>query len=261
MKHGICLLSVIPGRSEPNDRSEMVTQLLFGELAEIKKVNEKWIQIKTLHDKYQCWVDKQQIVILSEKEFNQLSHEQVILTEDVFTPIHDLEKDEMFPILLGSRLSNLNKEGNRMTIGKRTFEIHGHFRTTNDKANRSAIINDALLYLNSPYLWGGRSPVGIDCSGFVQVVYALNGIQLPRDAYQQAEVGQPLSFIEEAEEGDLAFFDNEDGKIVHVGIMMKDHRIIHASGKVRIDRMDHQGIYRNETKDYSHKLRIIKKIF
>ncbi len=103
--------------------------------------------------------------------------------------------------------------------------------------------------------------MGIDCSGFVQMVYGLNGVSLPRDAYQQAELGQSLSFIEEAAEGDLAFFDNADGKIVHVGIILKDHRIIHSSGKVRIDRMDHQGIFRAESKEYSHSLRIIKKIF
>ena len=125
----------------------------------------------------------------------------------------------------------------------------------------AAIIENAFLYMNSPYLWGGKSPLGIDCSGYVQMVYAMNGIDLPRDAYLQAEIGQSLSFIEEAEEGDLAFFDNDDGKIIHVGIMLKDHRIIHASGKVRVDRIDHQGIFRNESNDYSHSLRIIKKIF
>ena len=102
--------------------------------------------------------------------------------------------------------------------------------------------------------------MGIDCSGFTQMVYGMNGISLPRDAYQQAESGHALSFIEEAEEGDLAFFDNNDGRITHVGIMLKKHRIIHASGKVRVDRIDHQGIFRDDLNDYSHSLRIIKKI-
>ena len=116
------------------------------------------------------------------------------------------------------------------------------------------------MYINSPYLWGGRSPFGIDCSGFVQLVYRMNGIQLPRDASDQAKIGQTLSFIEEAEEGDLAFFDNNEGDIIHVGIMLEDNRIIHASGKVRIDKIDHQGIYNVDTKQYSHRLRIIKAI-
>ena len=117
-----------------------------------------------------------------------------------------------------------------------------------------------MLFLNAPYLWGGRSPFGIDCSGFTQIIYKSIGFKLPRDAYQQATIGQTLSFIEESESGDLAFFDNEEGKIIHVGIMLSDNKIIHASGKVRIDSIDHQGIFNAETNRYSHKLRIIKRI-
>jgi len=117
-----------------------------------------------------------------------------------------------------------------------------------------------MMYLNAPYLWGGRSPFGIDCSGFTQVIYKLNGFKLPRDASQQATIGETLSFIEESESGDLAFFDNEEGNIIHVGIMLENNNIIHASGKVRIDKIDHQGIFNSETNTYSHRLRLIKKI-
>jgi cell wall-associated NlpC family hydrolase len=122
------------------------------------------------------------------------------------------------------------------------------------------ILQTAFLYLNAPYLWGGKTPFGIDCSGFTQMVYKLNGYNLFRDASQQALQGEALSFIEESEAGDLAFFDNEDGKIIHVGIMMDNNYIIHASGKVRIDRLDHLGIYNAEINKHTHKLRIIKKI-
>ena len=118
----------------------------------------------------------------------------------------------------------------------------------------------AFMYLNAPYLWGGKSPFGIDCSGFTQMVYKLNGYSLLRDASQQATQGVPLSFIEESEAGDLAFFDNEEGKIIHVGLIMDDNYIIHASGKVRIDRLDHLGIYNAELNKHTHKLRVIKKI-
>ena len=121
-------------------------------------------------------------------------------------------------------------------------------------------MENAMMYINAPYLWGGRSPFGIDCSGFTQLVYKIAGKKLPRDAYQQAEIGQTLSFVEEAQSGDLAFFDNEEGSIVHVGILLQDNEIIHASGKVRIDKIDHQGIFNVDTKRYSHKLRLIKKI-
>ena len=117
-----------------------------------------------------------------------------------------------------------------------------------------------MMYLNAPYLWGGRGPLGIDCSGFTQMVYRLQGVELPRDAYQQAEVGTTLSFIEESEAGDLAFFDNEEGKIIHVGIILSDNYIIHASGKVRIDRLDQQGIFNAEVRTHTHKLRIIKSV-
>ena len=125
---------------------------------------------------------------------------------------------------------------------------------------KNNLIETALLYLNTPYLWGGKTPFGIDCSGFTQMVYRLNGFQLLRDASQQATQGDALSFIEESSPGDLAFFDNNEGDIINVGIIMENHHIIHAHGKVRIDRIDHSGIYNVDTNTHSHKLRVIKSI-
>ncbi len=261
MKFGICLLSIVPGRAEASDKSEMVTQLLFGDLVKIQSLKEKWVKVKIINDSYVCWVDRQQIVPLSEKDFNALSSSAPLISEDILTPVNYLNKNQLIPIVLGSKIYHFDEKDSKSKAGEFNYEINGHLRKIPTEVDRHKLVEDAFLYLNAPYLWGGKSPLGIDCSGFVQMVYALNGIQLPRDAYRQAELGQPLSFIEEAEEGDLAFFDNEEGRITHVGIILKDHRIIHASGKVRVDRMDHQGIYRNESKDYSHKLRIIKKIF
>ena len=132
--------------------------------------------------------------------------------------------------------------------------------TFSGQLSKEEIVNKAYLFLNSPYLWGGRTPFGIDCSGFSQMVYKLCGYHLQRDAKQQATQGEVLSFIEESEPGDLAFFDNEEGVITHVGIIMKDYYIIHAHGKVRIDLLDHSGIYNLDTKKHTHKLRVIKKI-
>lgn len=125
---------------------------------------------------------------------------------------------------------------------------------------KSQIIQTAFTYLNTPYLWGGKTPFGIDCSGFTQMVYKLNGYKLLRDASQQATQGEALSFIEESEPGDLAFFDNSEGTITHVGLIMEDNYIIHAHGKVRIDRLDHSGIYNVDKRKHTHKLRVIKKI-
>ena len=118
-----------------------------------------------------------------------------------------------------------------------------------------------MRYLNAPYLWGGRSPFGIDCSGFTQLVFKFAGIKLQRDAYQQGGQGSIINFIEEVQPGDLAFFSNDEGAIIHVGIMLKDNRIIHSSGKVRIDKIDHFGIYNAETKKHSHLLKLIKRMF
>jgi cell wall-associated NlpC family hydrolase len=159
---------------------------------------------------------------------------------------------------LGSFLPNYNK--NKVSFNVTDYVFDGLTFDTSKESLKNKLVENAYLYLNTPYLWGGRSPFGIDCSGFTQLLYKLNGVKLPRDASQQAKVGQTLSFVEESEAGDLAFFDNEEGNIIHVGMVLDNNRIIHASGKVRIDRLDHQGIYNVDTNKYSHRLRLIKKI-
>ena len=159
------------------------------------------------------------------------------------------QKQQLHPILLGSALNGLS-------YLKHAYE---GAKSVGSK-DKSKLVETAILYLNTPYLWGGKTPFGIDCSGFVQMVYKLNGFKILRDASQQASQGDALSFIEESEPGDLAFFDNNEGDIIHVGIIMEDHHIIHAHGKVRIDLLDQSGIYNVDTKTHSHKLRVIKKI-
>ncbi|MDE5743932.1 MAG: C40 family peptidase, partial [Bacteroidales bacterium] len=126
---------------------------------------------------------------------------------------------------------------------------------------REALLKSAAQWLNTPYLWGGKSIFGTDCSGFTQTLYRIYGIQLPRDAKDQAGAGEAVIFLDEAKAADLLFFDNENEQLVHVVIYMRNSRIIHASGMVRIDTIDHQGIYRQDTKNYSHKLRLIRRMF
>lgn len=256
--YGICNLSVVPCRAEASDRSEMVTQLLFGEHFEIIETQKKWIKIRTAYDNYECWIDPKQFQVISEDTYKELQSTPLHLTTDLVQIVVSKENDLVFPIVIGSTLPYFDAEVCNLEGHEYGFE--GSAVLPSQVADKSKIIEFAYSYLNAPYLWGGRSPFGIDCSGFTQIVYKLAGEKLPRDAYQQAELGQTLSFIEEAEEGDLAFFDNEDGRIIHVGIVLAGNQIIHASGKVRIDTLDHYGIYNSETRKYSHNLRLLKRI-
>ncbi len=250
---GICNLSIIPLRLEPNDRSEIVSQVLFGEHFEIIETAKQWTKIKLQFDDYEGWIDSKQFQSISEENFNTLSKEAVILNSDLVEYII-APNNTLLPITIGASLSFLNHSD----INSENYDFEG-LKVSGIKPKKD-IVTTSFLYLNSPYLWGGKTPFGIDCSGFTQMVYKLNGYKLLRDASQQSSQGEVLSFIEESEPGDLAFFDNEEGKIIHVGIILENNYIIHASGKVRIDRLDHLGIYNAEQNRHTHRLRVIKKI-
>lgn len=256
MSFGICSLSIIPCRKDPSSTSEMVTQLLFGETYTIIEDREDWLQITTNYDNYPCWISAKQHTRITDSDFKSL---KVNLVSSELVQVINQSNDQLvFPITIGATLPNF-KNGN-LKIGDNSFAFEGQTNDSSVKKTIKEIKETAYLFLNAPYLWGGRSPFGIDCSGFTQLVYKLNGYQLPRDASQQVEIGTALSFVEEAEAGDLAFFDNEEGNIVHVGIILENQQIIHASGCVRIDKFDHYGIFHSENKKYSHMLRVIKKV-
>ncbi|MGC1206285.1 MAG: C40 family peptidase [Flavobacteriaceae bacterium] len=248
MQYGICNLSIVPLRGEPADSSELVSQVLYGDVFKIIEQRKNWSKIRLAFDAYEGWVDNKQYLEISEENYKSLKKETPKLSLDLVEFIQDTNQ-QLHPILLGSSLNGL-------TLLNHKFD-GTIIKSKNLKEN---LIQTAFLYLNTPYLWGGKTPFGIDCSGFTQMVYKLNGYKLLRDASQQATQGEALSFIEESEPGDLAFFDNNEGAITHVGIIMKDNYIIHAHGKVRIDRLDHSGIYNVDKKIHTHKLRVIKKI-
>lgn len=250
---GICNLSIIPLRLEPNDRSEIVSQILFGEHFIIIEKDKQWSKVKLHYDDYEGWMDTKQYQTISNENYNLLCEEAIILNADLVEYI-TVSDNSLIPITLGASLSFLNHPD----VNTPNYGFEG-LQTSGVKA-KSNLVATAYLYLNAPYLWGGKTPFGIDCSGFTQMVYKLNGYKLLRDASQQATQGEVLSFIEESEPGDLAFFDNEEGKIIHVGIMLENNYIIHASGKVRVDRLDHLGIYNAEQNRHTHRLRVIKKI-
>ncbi len=245
---GICNLSVIPLRKAPESGSEIASQLLFGDVFTINSepVND-WIAITTDYDNYTGYISLKQFAPYNEE----------ITTWQTITS---------YPFALLN-----NKRGNIMLPPGSTVPVSSPFTIGNEAYSLNNVHEKKLAltdiepvaeqYLNTPYLWGGKTPFGIDCSGLTQMVFKQCGIDLPRDAYQQAEVGETIAFVGETRVGDLAFFDNEAGRITHVGIMLCGQKIIHASGRVRIDDLDHYGIMNVDQKQYSHKLRIIKRLF
>lgn len=238
MNKGICNVSIAPLRAENSDKSEIVSQLLYGESADIIEVKDNWTKIKTHYDNYEAWMDTKQI-----------------------SPVSDE--------FLTSRKTNFIKETFQSTMleSGRTLLSMGSevtFETSSPTRGHDlseSIVNCAKEFLNVPYLWGGKSFFGIDCSGFTQIIYKIHGIKIPRDTYQQAEIGEVLTFIEEAKPGDLAFFENPEGRIIHVGFILADQKIIHAHGKVRVDSLDSSGIFNKDQNKHTHKLRFIRSYF
>jgi hypothetical protein len=253
--YGICNLSIVPIRAEASDRSEMTSQMLFGEHFSIIEKQKKWSKIKLFFDDYEGYIDNNQFEEISEDLFYKLSTKEQIYSGEIIDFITS-STNELITIPLGSRLPFFNE--NKFSINTKKFEFEGDILT--GKLPKNEIIQKAFTFLNTPFLWGGKTPYGIDCSGFTQMVYKLCGYKLLRDAKQQATQGEVLSFIEECEPGDLAFFDNEEGEIIHVGIILNDYHIIHAYGKVRIDTLDHSGIFNADIQKHTHKLRVIKKL-
>ncbi|MCM8570202.1 C40 family peptidase [Gramella jeungdoensis] len=249
MQYGICHLSIVPLRATSSHESEMTSQLLYGEHFKILEERAHWSRIRNAFDGFEAWIDKKQYRKIEEEEYYSLEDTSYRLSADLIEYITD-DSGLLMPVALGSVVNfspNLAHKFEGEVI-------------TSDKATKEKIVETALLYLNSPHIWGGKTPFGIDCSGFTQMVYKLNGEKIKRSAAEQAKQGEALSFIEESEPGDLAFFDDNEGVINHVGIIMQDNYIIHVDGCVRIDRIDHSGIFNAQLRKHTHKLRVIKKI-
>ena len=260
MSYGIADLSIVPMRSEKSERSEMVSQILFGEVFEILEVDEKWVYVRMLHDRYEGWIDRKMYLEVTEEFIGKYKAEVPVLATEVFNIV---VKDGDYGnklVVSGSVFPFFETKKKKMQIGGDTYTLVSKMKDVGIDSLRDLIIGYALMYYNTPYLWGGRSPYGIDCSGLSQIVYRMAGIDLPRDASQQVTLGQNYSFLEEAMPGDLAFFGDETGAITHVGIIWEQNRIIHASGRVRVDKIDHQGIFNEDLKRYTHNLKVIKRI-
>lgn len=254
---GICHLSFIPVRSIPADTAEMVTQLLLGDLFEVLQTRGTWELIRTSADNYEGWIDMKQYLPLSADEYKSYQQQPQVVCAELLVISKADNGDELI-VPFGSNLPHYS--GDSFQLGNKTFAFNGKTQLITENLPLSEITKTARKLMNVPYLWGGRSPLGVDCSGFVQLVFRFHGINLPRDAQQQAITGETIDFLNEALPGDLAFFDNEEGRIIHVGILLAQDLIIHASGQVRTDFIDHHGIYNSTSGRYSHKLRLIKRL-
>jgi cell wall-associated NlpC family hydrolase len=252
---GICRVAVAPMRSEPSDKAENVSQLLFGDYTEVLKKTERWWYIRNAFDQYEGWVDFRQLEVITQDEYVGGLNIIRLVPASPLNVIIDPDGNNLY-LSAGSNLPYF--QSGSCFLGNKRYEIkfEPKMYQFSDIHN---LISTALFFLNTPYLWGGKTFFGIDCSGFVQAVFKLNGIKLKRDAWQQAEEGAIVDFLQEAKAGDIAFFDNPEGRITHVGIMLSNSEIIHASAKVKIDAIDNQGIYNAELGKYTHSLRIIKR--
>lgn len=257
--YGLCHLPLIPLRLSAAHQSEMISQLIFGEIYTIIWSEENWLKIKLENDGYEGWIDKNQYFEISASQAQNLSKQKVYYISSAIAEAFYLAKAENIYLPFGAALYNFKSVF--FSLDNFFYEIKNGIAVLPDvKKFTDNIENLARLFLNVPYLWGGKTHFGIDCSGFMQQIFKVAGIQLPRDAWQQALEGKVVDFLETAKLGDLAFFDNAEGKITHVGMLLNNGQIIHASAKVKINTIDNYGILTENLDNYSHKLRIIKRI-
>jgi hypothetical protein len=247
----------MPLRAEAAESAEMVTQLLFGESYEVLQTIDRWAFIRSDVDGYEGWVDQKLVVDLSLNEVNRWRNWEHWIVPGPFMKI--VTEPEKHHLILpgGSCVAFNGEDRNSFVIGSNEYYLAVNSPVPGKKTGIEEV---AMSFIHAPYLWGGKTFMGMDCSGLSQVVYRIFGQTIPRNASQQVELGTTVSFVEEAKAGDLAFFDNEEGEITHVGLCLGGGDIIHASGFVRVDKLDHQGIFDVRKRKYSHKLRVIKRI-
>lgn len=254
---GICRLSIVPVRAQPADQSEQVTQLLFGDHYAIISTaeNKKWHKIRIIYDDYEGWIDAKQHYSITEDYFEQINNSDYKITLDYTSSI--LFKKQVINILIGSVLPISTSELFKI---EEQLAFNGEAKSLTQKRNYEFLKTIAMRYINSPYLWGGKTPFGIDCSGFTQQVFKISGYKLQRDARAQALQGDAVEDLTQAIPGDLLFFQNPEGRINHVGILLEENEVIHASGRVRIDQVDSAGILDTSNNLYTHKLASIRRI-
>lgn len=253
----ICIVSAAPLRSKPFHSLEMKSQILFGEMGRIiDRKGKHWYKIACEWDDFTGWIDSKQVFRIDQKVFEK-NLENPAFALDL---VNGVLGDKMsIPICIGSTLPRYDGMSLKMPIGKMTYSGQVIF-ANEQEINESRIIKLGMKYIHAPYLWGGRSPFGIDGSGLIQMIFKLAGFRFPRNARMQINLGMNVDFPNDARPSDLAFFEDTKGNIVHVGMIVEENKILHAHGRVRIDYFDHHGIFNEDIAKYTHKLRIIKRI-
>ncbi len=254
MEYAICTVAAAAVRKEPSHRTEMTNQLLFGETMKILETKDEWFHVKSLYDNYDGWLTHHLVDEIERK----LAREPLqFVCSDMLNSIQF--SDQVINVPMGSALTAFEKDTGSLWDGQYSFD--GNYRSFEQPSNKEDLIATAKAWINTPYLWGGKTFMGVDCSGFVQTVFKTNGIRLSRDAWQQAKEGEAVEELAVARPGDVAFFNNTDGQITHVGILLNSKEIIHASGKVRIDKIDDEGITNAKTSKKTHQLHSMKRFF
>ncbi len=253
MEYGINILGIIPLRKEPKDQSEMVSQVLFGQHFKILEIKPIWVRIQLADDNYEGWICAKQYYEITFEDYDNLNLNNFPKVGDKLGYLEDVYTGEKTPLPTGSTLPYFHQ--GTIRIRQKKYKFNGTIASDNPKD----IGSYARYFLNSPYLWGGKSILGIDCSGFTQVVFSLCGIHLPRDAYQQEEIGEPIALVD-INLSDLVFFINDKKRVHHVGIALENNQIIHASGQVRIDNLTSEGIIHSLSNELTHRLYSIKRV-
>ncbi|HEU4471639.1 MAG TPA: C40 family peptidase [Flavisolibacter sp.] len=252
MEYAVCTVAAAPVRKEDSHRSEMVNQLLFGETMELLEEKGEWFRIRSLYDDYEGWLTHHLVQPL---EKQQAQAPLSFVATGLVNPVQ--MNSGLVNIPLGASLTGFDAKSKMLWDGRSVYE--GAYRDLSGTVDAGLLAGTALQWLNAPYLWGGKTFMGVDCSGFVQTVFKVLGIKLCRDAWQQAGQGRAVE-LAEAAEGDLAFFKNEQGRIIHVGMMLNRQEIIHAAGKVRIDTLDEEGITSRETGKRTHVFTCLRRV-